>query len=168
MRRLPVRFRPSALVRQTKPNLELRKTRRSGRAHNPADAGPTPAFGVPWKGIEVVITSRTRNAVVLRGAWVRIPPFPLRSRKSSRTPGSDAETELEGTLSRKGEPPASGPTSGSPADPIRRTLPPRSGGRRAGAVRNRLAGTPGRVRTSIRARRTVGPVGRPATRKTAA
>ena len=29
-----------------------------------------------WRRIEVVITSRTRNAVVLRGTWVRIPPSP--------------------------------------------------------------------------------------------
>ena len=31
-----------------------------------------------WKRIEVVITSRTRNAVVLTGTWVRIPPLPPR------------------------------------------------------------------------------------------
>lgn len=29
-----------------------------------------------WKRIEVVITSRTRNAVVRKGTWVRIPPLP--------------------------------------------------------------------------------------------
>ena len=28
------------------------------------------------KRIEVVITSRTRNAVVRKGTWVRIPPLP--------------------------------------------------------------------------------------------
>ena len=32
-----------------------------------------------WKRIEVVITSRTRNAVVLTGTWVRIPPLPPRN-----------------------------------------------------------------------------------------
>ncbi len=31
---------------------------------------------ITWRRIEVVITSRTRNAVTLRGAWVRIPPSP--------------------------------------------------------------------------------------------
>ena len=30
-----------------------------------------------WKRIEVVVTSRTRNAVVREGTWVRIPPLPL-------------------------------------------------------------------------------------------
>ena len=30
-----------------------------------------------WRRIEVVITSLTRNQVVLRGSWVRIPPSPL-------------------------------------------------------------------------------------------
>ena len=29
-----------------------------------------------WRSIEVVITSRTRNAVVRKGTWVRIPPYP--------------------------------------------------------------------------------------------
>ena len=29
-----------------------------------------------WKRIEVVITSCTRNAVVRKGSWVRIPPLP--------------------------------------------------------------------------------------------
>ena len=29
-----------------------------------------------WKRIEVVVTSRTRNAVVRKGTWVRIPPLP--------------------------------------------------------------------------------------------
>ena len=29
-----------------------------------------------WKRIEVVVTSRTRNAVVREGTWVRIPPLP--------------------------------------------------------------------------------------------
>ena len=33
-----------------------------------------------WRRIEVVITSRTRNAVVLRGTWVRIPPLPPNER----------------------------------------------------------------------------------------
>ena len=28
-------------------------------------------------GIEEVITGRTRNAFVLQGTWVRIPPTPL-------------------------------------------------------------------------------------------
>ena len=31
---------------------------------------------VVWKRIEVVATSRTRNAVVRKGTWVRIPPLP--------------------------------------------------------------------------------------------
>lgn len=30
-----------------------------------------------WRRIEVVITSRTRNAVTHPGTWVRIPPSPL-------------------------------------------------------------------------------------------
>ena len=30
----------------------------------------------PWRRIEVVITSSTRNRVVLTGTWVRIPPSP--------------------------------------------------------------------------------------------
>ena len=30
-----------------------------------------------WRRIEVVITGRTRNALALRGTWVRIPPTPL-------------------------------------------------------------------------------------------
>lgn len=29
-----------------------------------------------WRSIEVVITGRTRNAVVRKGSWVRIPPPP--------------------------------------------------------------------------------------------
>ena len=29
-----------------------------------------------WRRIEAVITSRTRNAVVRKGTWVRIPPSP--------------------------------------------------------------------------------------------
>lgn len=29
-----------------------------------------------WKRIEVVVTSCTRNAVVRKGTWVRIPPLP--------------------------------------------------------------------------------------------
>ena len=29
-----------------------------------------------WKSIEVVVTSCTRNAVVRKGTWVRIPPLP--------------------------------------------------------------------------------------------
>ena len=37
---------------------------------------PVPRKSPFWKRIEVVVTSRTRNAVVREGTWVRIPPLP--------------------------------------------------------------------------------------------
>ena len=40
-----------------------------------------------WKRIEVVITSRTRNAVVRKGTWVRIPPLPPKSPVAKRFSG---------------------------------------------------------------------------------
>ena len=51
---------------------------------------PLPAFYVRMidvdagRRIEVVITSRTRNAVVLRGTWVRIPPSPPNAKEALR------------------------------------------------------------------------------------
>ena len=52
---------------------------RSG--HNGADSKscdilPNHPNNFIWKRIEVVVTSRTRNAVVRKGTWVRIPPLP--------------------------------------------------------------------------------------------
>ena len=35
------------------------------------------AENIIWSCIEVVITGRTRNALALRGTWVRIPPTPF-------------------------------------------------------------------------------------------
>ena len=40
-----------------------------------------------WKCIEVVITGRTRNAVVLLGSWVRIPPLPPEITPAAGFPG---------------------------------------------------------------------------------
>ena len=42
---------------------------------DPLPGRPVPRKGT-WKRIEVVVTSRTRNAVVREGTWVRIPPLP--------------------------------------------------------------------------------------------
>ena len=52
---------------------------RSG--HNGADSKSCIIFKKPnkfivWSGIEVVVTSLTRNQVVRKGTWVRIPPAP--------------------------------------------------------------------------------------------
>ena len=40
-----------------------------------------------WKRIEVVVTSRTRNAVVREGTWVRIPPLPPNKNRNVDTMG---------------------------------------------------------------------------------
>ena len=52
---------------------------RSG--HNGADSKSCIIFKklnkfIVWSGIEVVVTSLTRNQVVRKGTWVRIPPSP--------------------------------------------------------------------------------------------
>ena len=48
----------------------------------------------PWRRIEVVITSSTRNRVVLTGTWVRIPPSPpfRQIKRSSLTIFTSART----------------------------------------------------------------------------
>ena len=47
---------------------------------------PVPRKGT-WKRIEVVVTSRTRNAVVREGTWVRIPPLPPKKHLNFDTMG---------------------------------------------------------------------------------
>ena len=55
------------------------ETYRSGRNEldsKSCDILPNHPNNFIWKRIEVVVTSRTRNAVVRKGTWVRIPPLP--------------------------------------------------------------------------------------------
>ena len=40
-----------------------------------------------WKRIEVVITGLTRNQVVRKGSWVRIPPLPPKKHRNLDTMG---------------------------------------------------------------------------------
>ena len=63
---------------------------RSG--HNGADSKscdilPNHRNNFIWKRIEVVVTSRTRNAVVRKGTWVRIPPLPPNKNRNFDTIG---------------------------------------------------------------------------------
>ena len=53
---------------------------------DPLPGRPVPRKGT-WKRIEVVVTSRTRNAVVREGTWVRIPPLPPKKHRNFDTMG---------------------------------------------------------------------------------
>ncbi len=44
---------------------------------------------VQWRRIEVVVTSLTRNQVVRKGTWVRIPPSPPEIKNPHAGQGSD-------------------------------------------------------------------------------
>ena len=57
-------------------NMERYRSGHNGTDSKSCDISQIPSNNSIWTGIEGVVTSRTRNAVVRKGTWVRIPPCP--------------------------------------------------------------------------------------------